>query len=357
MKLKYGVICLLNVALAACGNNEQAARLPKAAPDPLAHIKANLAFTCAHEKIPDASADADVLFQYARWLQKNNQLKQDKSVDVEVERLYRIASENDHYKANINLQNGAMRGHFNLRGEEHLRMSQQLIDAGVATGYYLVGIFLNQGGAGLEQDSEMALRYYRKAADEGSAQAQAYVADKLAPSDMGPEVARQMRRCSAEQGNADAAISLGINLKRSSQYQDSLEAFQLGVVAGNETAAYALELGFRGPTPDDELEYLAQQEDLERADRYKTISKVLGNYSYANPKVPEINDILPLPPAPLPAWDGKLQWLEERLANVPPQKPTEALIQQLAKAKTLDPKTGRPMPGAAGFIRATSGMG
>ncbi|SFN12731.1 hypothetical protein SAMN04487858_112197, partial [Pseudomonas sp. ok602] len=329
----------------------------KAAPDPLAHIKADLAFTCVHEKIPDASADADVLFQYARWLQKNNQLKQDKSVDVEVERLYRIASENDHYKANINLQNGAMRGHFNLRGEEHLRMSQQLIDAGVATGYYLVGVFLKQGGAGLKQDSEMSRRYYRKAADEGSAQAQYLISNLLAPIDMAPDIARQMRRCAAEQGHGEAAVTLGVNLSTNERYQEAAEAYQLGVVAGDSISASFLSKGFRGPASDDLMYYLAQKEDLERADRYKTISKVLGNYSYANPKVPEINDILPLPPAPLPAWDGKLQWLEERLANIPPQKPTEALIQQLAKAKTLDPKTGRPMPGAAGFIRATSGMG
>ena len=112
--------------------------------NPLTEIKANLAFTCVHETIPEPTAEADFLFQYARWLQKNNQLKQDKSVNSEIERLYRIASENDHYKANINLQNGAMRGHFNVRDDEHLRMSQQLIDAGVATGYYFVGTFLRR---------------------------------------------------------------------------------------------------------------------------------------------------------------------------------------------------------------------
>ncbi|EPM43065.1 lipoprotein, partial [Pseudomonas syringae pv. actinidiae ICMP 19073] len=68
-----------------------------------------LAFTCVHEKIPDPSAETDVLFQYARWLQKNNQIQQDETVDVEIGRLYRIAAENNHYKANVNLQNGAMR--------------------------------------------------------------------------------------------------------------------------------------------------------------------------------------------------------------------------------------------------------
>ena len=109
-------------------------------------------------------------------MQKNNQLKQDKSVDVEIERLYRIAAENGHYKANINLQHGAMRVYFQLRGDEHLRLSQRLIDEGVATGYSSSESSCKQGSAGLKQDPEMALRYYRKAADSGNAQAQTYVA-------------------------------------------------------------------------------------------------------------------------------------------------------------------------------------
>ncbi|EPM68337.1 lipoprotein, partial [Pseudomonas syringae pv. actinidiae ICMP 18804] len=44
-------------------------------------VNAKLAFTCVHEKIPDPSAETDVLFQYARWLQKNNQIQQDETVD------------------------------------------------------------------------------------------------------------------------------------------------------------------------------------------------------------------------------------------------------------------------------------
>jgi TPR repeat protein len=318
---------------------------------PLTEIKADLAFTCTHEQIPEASTESDVLFHYARWLQKNNQLKQDKNVDVEIERLYRIAAENSHYKANINLQNGGMRGRFQLRGAEHLRLSQQLIDTGVATGYYFVGIFLQQGSAGLKQDPEMALRYYRKAADQGSALAQYYIGDKLDPIDIAPQIALQMYRCAAEQGNGEAATALGIYLSEGGNYQKALEAFQLGVAAGSSTSASFVYKGFRNPPPTNELHYLGQQEDLERAERYEKIWKVLSGYSYANPKVPEINEILPLPPAKLPAWDGKLQWLEERLANVPPEKPSEALIQQLAKAKLLDPTSGRPLPASPDFIR------
>ncbi|MBB4819938.1 hypothetical protein HNP29_003331 [Pseudomonas alcaligenes] len=318
--------------------------------DPLPQIRANLAFTCRHELIPEASADSDLLFTYARWLQKNNQLKQDPAVDAEVERLYRIAAEHQHYKAGINLINGAFRGHFKVRGAERLRLSQEMMEAGVATGYYFVGLFLQRGSAGLREDPELALRYYRKAADEGSALAQALVADKLAPIDIAPDIARQMRRCAAEQGHGDAATDLGVDLKYDKHFQEALEAFQLGTAAGDEASAGRLWEAFKGPSPADTAYYLGQEKDLERAERYQTIWRILARYSYASPKVPEINEILPLPPAKLPPWDGKLQWLEERKANLPPPKPSEALIRQLARDKHLDPATGRPTPESPHFV-------
>jgi hypothetical protein len=348
------VFLLSLMLLAACDSRSTFTYMKKDPHvNPLNEIKADLAFSCVHEQFPAPSVEVDVLFQYARWLQKNNQLKEDKSVDVEIERLYRIAAENGHYKANINLQNGAMRGHFQLRGAEHLRLSERLINEGVATGYYFVGIFLQQGSAGLEEDQEMALRYYRKAADTGNAQAQAYVGEKLAPSNMAPDISRQMRRCAAEQGHGRAAVMLSIYLKDDNEYSDAIDVLQMGVAAGDENAAGRLEEAFRNPPPSNELYYVGQQEDLERAERYEKIWRVLANYSYANPKVPEINEILPLPPAKLPAWDGKLQWLEQRLANIPPEKPSQALIRQLAKAKLLDPATGRPLPDSHDFIQTT----
>jgi tetratricopeptide (TPR) repeat protein len=340
--------CLL---LAGCDAPDSELQQSTSVPS-LTAIKDNLAFTCQHEVIPAASADSDVLFQYARWLQKNNQLKQDPATDVEIGRLYRIAAENGHVKANINLQNGSLRGKFLLRGHELLRFSQDLIDANVATGYYFVSLMLKHGIADLKQDTEMSLRYLRKAADEGSAQAQYEIGDALAPSDRAPDVAEQMRRCAAEQGHGAAANILGVYLQDNGAYKEALEAFQLGVAAGDETSAGWLDDSFRGPEPTDDLYYLALEEDLERAERYKTIWRILARYSYAHPKVPEINNILPLPPAKLPPWDGKLQWLEAREANVPPEKPSPELIRRLTHDLKLDPATGRPMPGAKGFRQA-----
>ncbi|HFZ1708814.1 TPA: DUF6396 domain-containing protein [Citrobacter sedlakii] len=338
--------CLL---LAACDQTTVAPAGHKPAVDPLPTINARLAFSCKHENIPQPPSDSEILFKYARWLQKNNQLKEDAKVDAEIERLYRIAAENGHYRANINLQNGAMRGHFHLSGAERLRMSRALIDAGVASGYYFVAVYLQHGAAGLQQDDELALRYYRKAADEGNAQAQAYVGDKLAPVDIAPDVSRTMFRCSAEQGNGQAAIALGINLKNRKQYQDAIEIFQLGVAAGDNSAANRLSKAFLGLDSDSSIYYMGLEKDEERALRYEKIWKILSDYSYASPTVPEINDIVPLPPAPLPAWDGKLKWLEERKANIPPAKPVESLIAELAKAKQLNPVTGKPLPSSPHF--------
>ncbi|MGH8417325.1 MAG: SEL1-like repeat protein, partial [Pseudomonas sp.] len=318
--------CLL---LMACADS----RLPFSNEDlpmnPMTDLKAKLAFTCTHEQIPAASEESDVLFQYARWLQKNNQLKRDKTINLEIERLYRIAAENGHFKANINLQNGGMRGQFEVYGHEYLRFSQDLIDADVATGYYLISLLLEKGGAGLQQDPDMALRYLSKAANVGNARAQFFIAEKLEPSNIAPNIALQMFRCAADQGHGDAGVALGIHQKIKQEYSDALELFQQSVAAGDEGAANRLANSFRGIKPDDKIYYLAQQEDLERADRYEKIWRILANYSYANPKVPEINDIVPLPPAKLPPWDGKLKWLEEREANIPPEKPSQELIQRL----------------------------
>ncbi|WP_434628514.1 hypothetical protein [Pseudomonas sp. Z6-14] len=60
--------CLL---MAACGNSGTF-NFSKKDPSvkPLTKIETKLAFTCKHETIPEPSAKSDVLFQYARWLQK-----------------------------------------------------------------------------------------------------------------------------------------------------------------------------------------------------------------------------------------------------------------------------------------------
>ena len=122
-----------------------------------------------------------------------------------------------------------------------------------------------------------------------------------------------------------------------------MRAYQLGAKAGNAQSAGWLELGFKVTDPS-KPEYLGQtQADPERARRYEIIGSFLSDYDYRDPRVPEIDQIVPLPPAKLQPWDGKFQWLEAHKANVPPPLPSEERIAEMAKAKGLDPKTGRPL--------------
>ena len=60
--------------------------------------------------------------------------------------------------------------------------------------------------------------------------------------------------------------------------------------------------------------------------------------------MPELNQIVPLPPAALPEWDGTFQWKKEQLA--PQEAPSETLMASMAKAKGLDPQTGLPKDAA-----------
>ena len=189
----------------------------------------------------------------------------------------------------------------------------------------------------------MSLRYMRKAADLGNPDAQYYVAEQLAPINNAPAVARQMRQCAAAQGHAEAASTLGIDLKTDKLYSAAQQAFQKGVATGDSLSALALEDGFNNPPSSDQLTYLALAHDPERSRRYKLIGKFIDDNDGRNPKVPDIDKIVPLPPAKLPPWDGTFQWEKDQAAAVPPQKPSEEFIERLSKDKHLDPATGLPL--------------
>ncbi|MFX7816368.1 hypothetical protein ABTK28_20675, partial [Acinetobacter baumannii] len=86
----------------------------------------------------------------------------------------------------------------------------------------------------------MALRYFRKAADLGNADAQFYVGGLLEPWNKAPDIARQMYKCAADQRHGEAASTLGFVLKNRSNYAEALEAFQKGVQVGDSMSAFFL---------------------------------------------------------------------------------------------------------------------
>lgn len=339
---KTQLLILLTLLICACTHKENA--VVASLPD-MSAVRANLAFTCTHEAdhFPPIDPQADILFQYGRYLQKKDGQKDFN----EVARYYRIAAAHGHYKANQNAQLLVSQGLADSpdASKEAVALAAQLIKQGIPGGYYDIGHYL-EAGYGLKQDPEMALRYFRKAADLGSPEAQAYVGELLSPHDKAPEIAREMRQCSADQGYGEAANKLGINLKNNSLNPEAVAAFQKGVKAGDTQSALTLEEGFKGPPSSDRLYYLGLPNDPERSRRYNLIGKFIDSNDGRNPKVPDIDKIVPLPPAKLPPWDGTFDWQKEQDAAVPPQKPADELIDRLAKEKNLDPTTGLPLSSA-----------
>jgi hypothetical protein len=340
-------VLLATLAVVACSRGTPLASLPD-----LSAVRANLAFNCTHEAdhLPPLDPQADGLFQYGRYLEKKDGPKDFN----EVARYYRIAAAHGHYKANHNLQLLVSEGSAAAPDpeKESIVLAEQLIKAGVPSGYYDIGHYLLHG-YGLKQDEDMARRFIRKSADLGNADAQYYVANMLAPADMAPEIARQMRQCAADQGHGQAASVLGVNLKNNSLHFEAVKAFQKGVAAGNTQSASFLENGFNGPPQTDRLYYLALPNDPDRSRRYELIWRFLNSNDGRNPKVPDIDQIVPLPPAKLPPWDGTFQWQKEQVAAVAPEKPSDELINRLSKAKNLDPATGLPLASSASTELAT----
>ncbi|CAE6873541.1 DUF6396 domain-containing protein [Paraburkholderia domus] len=339
--MRYPVLVSLFILLASgCSNRGDA--LPWDAA--LGNIRVNLAFTCTHEadRLPVLDPDADSLFRYGRYLQTRDGPK---NFD-EMARYYRIAAAHGHYKANHNVQQLVSQGMASSpdAAREAVEWATQLVNQGIPTGYYDIGYYLNAGYS-LKQNREVALKYIRKAADLGNADAQYYIADLLFPHDKAPDIARQMRQCAADQGHGKAAFDLGISLENDKLYREALSAYQKGAASGNNTSALVLEKSFLSLTSAEEGFFLDLPKDPERSHRYKLIGAFLDRNQLSNPTVPDIDRIVPLPPAQLPAWDGTFEW-EKKQAEIPP-KPSDELINRLAQEKNLDPATGLPVSAAA----------
>ncbi|MBC8639890.1 sel1 repeat family protein [Caballeronia sp. EK] len=334
--MKFLALALFTIlALAACS---QESPLPDS--KNVAQSRANVGFTCSREadRLPALDPDADAVFRYGRYLHTRDGPKDFN----EVARYYRIAAAHGHYKANHNVQQLVSSGFADSPSAAHeaVEWATRLVEQGIPAGYYDIGYYL-KSGYGLKQDPEMALKYIRKAADLGNADAQYHVSDLLAQNRTELDVSDLMLRCAADQGHGQAAYELGVYREDDRKFNESLLAYQKGVMAGNSASASSLAESFLDRPDARELYFLDVRRDLERSRRYEMIRKFLSENELSNPKVPDIDKIVPLPPAQLPPWDGTFEW-EKAHARIPP-KPSDELIERLAKERNLDSSTGLPL--------------
>ena len=319
-------------------------------------LKANLEFVCKHEEKPELLPETQQLYNYALYHDLHNMWtgKRGDAVWNGLARYYRIAAMNGDYKANIRLQYLLKSGRISsdMPQTEVHNLNEELAKQLPATAYYNLYGYLDVGyGVRTEKDGKYA--YLRKAADLGSREAQYVVADTLGDINdeetlqMRLEIIEKLRTCASEQGLGKASNSLGIGFIIDKEYAKALEAFHQGVKNGSSLSASTLEEAFSGKQKEGDMDFLNLSEDPERARRYEIIWKYLAYKDYLQPKVPDLDDIVPLPPAPLPEWDGKIafqRWFE---GEAPP-KPDEALVRRLAWQAGLngdtglDEKTGMP---------------
>ena len=308
---------------------------------------AALQFTCKKEELPPLSEETQQLYNYALYHDLHNMWTGDKEDEVwnGLARYYRIAAANGDYKANVRLQYLLNTGRIStdMPQTEVLNLNEELAKQLPATAYYnLYGYLDEDYGVRTEEGGKYA--YLRKAADLGSREAQYTVAEMLEDIEDQNEseeafkyrmsIAKDLYSCASEQGLGEASNELALGLLFHKKYSEALIVLHQGVINGNDSSAHRLDKGFSGQYKDGDMYFLNVPEDKERSKRYNIIWNYLTDNDYLQPKVPDLDEIVPLPPAKLPKWDGKIAFQRWYEGEAPP-KPSEALMQKLANQAGL----------------------
>ena len=316
-------------------------------------IKKNLEFTCVHEKRPPLSEETQQLYNYALHRDLNHMWPGQRGDGFWDELLpyYRIAAANGDYKANVRLQfllnDGWTKVPYVEAEAETQKLYKMLHKQLPATAYYLLKGYIEDGyGVSAPPDSELA--FLRKAADMGNREAQYTLGQMI--SSLDDEETREFRlklmmklyRCASEQGQGNASYWLGMFLPDYHKYDEAVRAYHQGVKNGNYLSAFILSNAFKAGKEKGNNNILDVEIDEERARRYSIIDSYLSTYEFMSPTVPDLDDIVPLPPSPLPEWDGKIafqRWVE----GAEPPKPSDELLNKLADKAGVDVKTGLPL--------------
>ena len=303
-----------------------------------------LEFKCISEKnnLPDLDDNAQRLYDYGVYL---TQASGPKQFD-EAARYYRIAAAFGHYRAAARLQGLLSQGMTSAPRptRETINLVEDLIARNIPGAFYDMGHYLELG-YGVRQDVEAARYYFRRAADLGNPDGLYYVGESLARIKGAGEIAFLMIRCAMEQGHTAASFRYATDRQVQGDFVEAIRGYQTAIRAGDSAAAMVLKISFIGPKQSNALYNLGLGEDNERSRRYGLIDAFLDRYEHLGAKVPDIDQIVPLPPANLPEWDETFEWKRKRDAAVPPSPPSEELIARMCEEKQLDPATGWPLNG------------
>jgi len=209
-----------------------------------------------------------------------------------------------------------------------VRIVEEAMKLGIPAAFDAMGTY-HRKGLGVKPDASRAYAFWELAADMGSPSAQTFLGEALLATYDNPKsgfwanesIGLKMLECAYAQGLGKAAYQLSLYYEVAlKDFNRSISVLHQGVRLGCEDCAGSLSSLFRGA----ELAHGGPAIDTARADRYSA----LGNALYLNPdlRFPNLDKVLPLPPAKLPQWDmSKPRTLIDAAKGIiptPPPKPT-----------------------------------
>ena len=257
----------------------------------------SLEFTCKQEKNPPLDPEAEAWYRHARDLQKRDQ---DKYIHTIVE-FFEKAIARNHYNAMHRLALLYIDGYEGFKPSERkaVDLIERIIKLDVASGYYQMGVFLEQG-IGVKKDLAASLTFMRKAADMGNPQGQLVVGKKMVEDFLQtPEserivpIGKSMLECALKQDLAKAGYELGMHyaiVEKNSEF--ALKSFQAAAALGHGSSMYSLGAIFR------DGEY-GLAKDKQRAACYERLWR--ESEADKTKRFPNLDIICPLPPRPMPA--------------------------------------------------------
>jgi TPR repeat protein len=313
-------------------------------------------FTCEVEatKVPPIDAQADAWFLKARELENPDTWEEDRDYKKIVQ-LTRQAAERRHWKAMLNLASLYLEKRDSPHGApDALALVEEAMRLGIPGAYDRMGTYY-MNGTGVPGDATKAFAFWQKAAEMGNPQAMTYLGEKMASTWDNPRegfwanipVATKMLECALTQGYGKAAYQLyyfrawprtsegkRAGPRNAATKELALRTLHEGVRLGCSECARDLSVEF--DHADDLADMLVPHLDKARSERYAVFNDALD----FNPSLlfPNLDTVLPLPPAPLPAWNGDKDALIDAAKGVTPRTtlPKQTAASQRTGRYTLD---------------------
>ena len=292
-------------------------------------------FPCNYEKYSETPLNEEAETWFREGLAATSfDLWPDDRDYAKAAKLWSKSAEQKHWKAMLNLASLYIQGKGVVKDTERaVSLVEEVMKMGIPRAFDFMGT-LHINGTGVMQDATRAYAFWSLAAEMGSADAQAYLGERLNASRDNPAreiwgnktLAYKLMECAHAQENGRAASILGLSLGLDGDQQRALNILHDGVKFGSEKSAIFLAVSFRAGD-----ETAQHQVDRDRGDRYAAIAHLLR----LNPdlRLPNLDKVLPLPPAILPYWDGDKQTLIDgaktvKTASLEDIKPSPASLRQ-----------------------------